>query len=252
MELFTVLATCAALTMGNGEAPVSSIQVTQDDCLAATQTYKSALKNVELSNRDRDAIARVTIAEAANQGDSGLAGVVYTILNRLISGRFGGSVSEVVNAPRQFEPVTKAGGKWESLPPVSIAQSSRVETIINLALDGHLPDLTNGALFFQNPVVVGQREKSGLVSRGLTNFGGSKPSAVINDHSFYASIGQQKPSGKSEPVTLSAHLQKPKSWDVYGKSKLAKSQHASSWDVFAPSKQSPANVYAVNNEDDQP
>ena len=29
----------------------------------------------------REAIARVAYAEAANQGDSGLAGVVYTILN---------------------------------------------------------------------------------------------------------------------------------------------------------------------------
>ena len=31
----------------------------------------------------REAIARVAFAEAANQGDSGLAAVVYTIMNRL-------------------------------------------------------------------------------------------------------------------------------------------------------------------------
>ena len=35
----------------------------------------------------RDAIARVAFAEAANQGDSGLAAVVYTIMNRLQDGR---------------------------------------------------------------------------------------------------------------------------------------------------------------------
>ena len=36
----------------------------------------------------REGIARVSFAEAGNQGDSGLAGVVYTILNRLADGRW--------------------------------------------------------------------------------------------------------------------------------------------------------------------
>ncbi|MCK8373813.1 cell wall hydrolase [Erwinia amylovora] len=248
MELFSVLATCAALAVGN-VTPADKVQISPKDCVAAQQAYKSALQTVQLTQRERDAIARVTVAEAANQGDSGLAGVVYTVLNRLISGRFGSSVEDVVNAPRQFEPVTKAGGKWENLPPVSVAQLSKVETIINLALDGHLPDLTNGALFFQNPAIVGQREKAGTVSRGLTNFGGSQPSAVIKDHSFYASIGKAQPApAPGEPVVVSAKIQQPKSWDIYAKSKFAKRQNAASWNVFS-SGQSTGDVYAVNKED---
>lgn len=248
MELFSVLATCAALAVGNG-TPADNVQISQKDCAAAQQAYKTALQTVQLTQLERDAIARVTIAEAANQGDSGLAGVVYTVLNRLISGKFGASVEDVVNAPRQFEPVTKAGGQWENLPPVSVAQLSKVETIINLALDGHLPDLTNGALFFQNPAIVGQREKAGTVSRGLTNFGGSQPSAVIKDHSFYASIGKSENATASDaPVVLSAHVQQPKSWDIYGKSKLAKRQNAASWNVFS-SGQRNGDVYAVNKEE---
>lgn len=138
----------------------------------------------------REAIARVAYAEAANQGDSGLAGVVYTILNRLQDGRWGGSVEAVVNARGQFEPVMRAGGSWRNLRPVTDAQRARIDTILNLALEGRLPDLTNGARFFQNASVVAAREAAGTVSPGLTNFGGAPASAMIGDHTFYAEAGR--------------------------------------------------------------
>src|SRR3546814_17061963 len=57
--------------------------------------------------------------------------------------------------------------------------------MVGLALRGELADETGGALYFQNPRIVAARERAGLVSRGLTNFGGQTPSAVIGDHSFY-------------------------------------------------------------------
>jgi len=138
------------------------------------------------SSEAREGIARVSFAEAGNQGDSGLAAVVYTILNRLADGRWGGTVDGVLNARHQFEPVMRAGGDWRALPPVSPAQQARIDTIINLALDGRLPDLTNGARYFQNPAIVGARARTGEVSPGLVNFGGERPSAVIGAHSFYA------------------------------------------------------------------
>jgi hypothetical protein len=138
----------------------------------------------------RDGIARVTFAEAANQGDSGLAGVIYTILNRLQDGRWGWTVDSVLNARSQFEPVMRAGGDWHDLAPVSGAAQARVDTILNLALDGRLPDLTHGARFFQNPLIVAGRARSGQVAPGLVNFGGATPSAVIGAHSFYAATGR--------------------------------------------------------------
>ena len=138
----------------------------------------------------REAPARVAFAEAANQGDSGLAAVVYTIMNRLQDGRWGSTVDSVLNARAQFEPVLRAGGSWRNLRPVSDAQRARIDTIINLALEGRLPDLTNGARFFQNAQVVAQREAAGTVSRGLTHFGGAPASAVIGAHTFYAEAGR--------------------------------------------------------------
>ena len=143
-----------------------------------------------MSAEARDAIARVTFAEAGNQGDSGLAAVVYTILNRLADGRWGTSVDSVLNGRSQFEPVMRAGGDWRNLPAVSAADLARIDTILNLALDGRLPDLTGGARFFQNPAIVAGRARAGSVAAGLVNFGGATPSAVIGAHSFYAEAGR--------------------------------------------------------------
>jgi N-acetylmuramoyl-L-alanine amidase len=145
------------------------------------------------SESAREGIARVSFAEAGNQGDSGLAAVVYTILNRLADGRWGASVDAVLNARDQFEPVMRAGGDWRALSPVSPAQQARIDTIINLALDGRLPDLTNGARYFQNPSMVAARVRSGEDSPGLVNFGGETPSAVIGAHSFYTDARGSRP-----------------------------------------------------------
>jgi hypothetical protein len=144
----------------------------------------------------RDGIARVAYAEAGNQGDSGLAGVIYTILNRLQDGRWGSTIDGVLNARAQFEPVMRAGGDWRGLAPVSAAAQARVDTILNLAIDGRLPDLTHGARYFQNPVIVAGRARSGQVAPRLVNFGGATPSAVIGAHSFYAETGRGGGAGQ--------------------------------------------------------
>jgi hypothetical protein len=159
----------------------------------------AALPRMVAAADARDGIARVAWSEAGNQGDSGLAGVVYTILNRLGDGRWGGSVDAVLNARHQFEPVMRAGGDWRNLPPVSEARQARIDTIINLALEGRLPDLTNGARYFQNPRVVADRAGAGQVPASLVNFGGAPPSAVIGAHSFYAETGR---GGRRHPASV--------------------------------------------------
>ncbi|HHF3175599.1 cell wall hydrolase [Vibrio parahaemolyticus] len=229
MDLFAVLAVCAALSGGDAHKDLPN--VSKSECEAAKVQYQSTLQTIQLTGSDRDAIGRVAFAEAANQGDSGLAGVVYTILNRLISGQFGNTVTAIVNAPNQFEPVHKAGG-WNELPILSPIQQTRIETIINLALEGRLPDLTNGALFFQNPDVVAAREKQGSVSKGLTHFGGSSPSAVIQDHAFYASINSSGSS--SAPVKVEAKRRpKAKDWDAFGVAEDKALASAQGWNVFS-------------------
>ena len=84
----------------------------------------------------------------------------------------------------QFEPATRAGG-WRYLPPLDHTRSVQFETILNLILAGWLPDLTNGALFFQNARVVAARAARGAGSSYLVDFGGTPPVAEIGDHRFY-------------------------------------------------------------------
>lgn len=149
----------------------------------------AALRPVVSSPTARDALARTVVAEAGNQGDSGLAGVVYTILNRLADGRWGGTVEAVVDAPGQFEPVMRAGGSWRRLRAASATQQARVDTIVNLVLDGRLPDLTGGARYFQNSQIVAAQARAGSAPASLVDFGGAAPSAVIGAHSFYVDRG---------------------------------------------------------------
>lgn len=184
MTLMAVAALCAAAVVGGHPAPAGT------DCTAVARQYQAAIVHVAPmleTPKNRDAIARVAYAEAGNQGDSGLAGVVYTIVNRLIDGGFGAGVPAVLDAPGQFEPVTRAGG-WERLPQRSAVERAHIETILNLALDGRLPDPTSGARYFQNPAIVASRAAAGTGSSGLVNFGGQRPVAIIKDHAFYDAV----------------------------------------------------------------
>ncbi len=167
------------------------------------------------SAEDRDALSRVAVAEAANQGESGLAAVVQTVLNRLASGQWGSTVGEVVNAPHQFEPVMRVGGDWRRLPPPTPAQRTVIETILNLMREGRLPDFIGGALFFQNPKIVASRAADGRVSPSLVNFGGQAPTVVIGDHSFFA--GRARGGGsleRSAPADGAIFVAKPRTADM--------------------------------------
>lgn len=186
MDALTLAALCSLI--GRHDAAPTAVP-TGTDCatvLASAASNAAAAKRLVAEPVDREAIARVAWAEAANQGDAGLAAVVYTIINRLGSGRFGASIDAVLNAPRQFEPVSRAGGDWRALRTLPLTARVRLDAIIDAALAGTLPDSTGGAIYFQNAAIVAQRERAGQVSRGLTNFGGQRPIAVIGDHSFYA------------------------------------------------------------------
>jgi spore germination cell wall hydrolase CwlJ-like protein len=179
MNWFSMLALCATANSPTGV-----------DCDSVHLTYQQQLTNLEISATDIDAIARTAYAEAENQGTIGLSGVVFTILNRKISGQFANSIEDIVNSTNQFEPVTNAGG-WQKLPQPTISQLTRIETILELAQSGHMTDPTGGALYFQNSEIVANRVNQGTVSPNLVHFGGSPISATIADHTFYALMCQR-------------------------------------------------------------
>lgn len=199
---------CLLLARGQTAQPLpAGVNCPSPSAPAAAAPGSSAdggLARLVAGQEAREAITRVAFAEAGNQGDSGLAAVVYTILNRLQDGRWGANVEAVVNARGQFEPVMRAGGDWRRLPASTVAQRARIDTILNLALEGRLPDLTNGARFFQNPQIVADRARRGEVSEGLVNFGGTGPAAVIGAHSFYVDVQSAGGRGRRSPGPASA------------------------------------------------
>lgn len=134
---------------------------------------------VPIAPGDREALIRTALAEAGNQGPDGLAGVIYTVLNRTRHPGWGGNVDSVINQKNQFEPVSKAGGDWRNLPPGSDAQRAAVGQIIDEIAAGKRPDPTGGATYFLNRKISAERG---------TDFGAGKDqfmSATIGDHTFY-------------------------------------------------------------------
>lgn len=202
MDPLTIAAICT-LVLKNEAASTAVPPGTNCAQIERTQQANAAKANERVDDdSDREAIGRVAYHEAGNQGDRGIAAVVYTIINRVGSGRFGRTVSDVLNAPRQFEPVSRVGGSWQRLPPAPAAARARIGAIVGLALKGDLADETGGALYFQNPRIVANRERAGLVSRGLTNFGGQTPSAVIGDHSFYTGPRVSAARSQAGPINI--------------------------------------------------
>lgn len=185
MDPLTIAAICTLIL--KNEAAITAVPPNTDCAQVDREQQANAARATQKIDGidDREAIGRVAYHEAANQGDRGIAAVVYTIINRFGSGRFGRTVSDVLNAPRQFEPVARAGGSWRMLASAPEPVKRRIDAIVSLALKGDLADETGGALYFQNPKIVAARERAGTVSRGLMNFGGLTPSATIGDHSFY-------------------------------------------------------------------
>lgn len=210
MDPAALASACALLLHGNTDAAALNAAGCPLPAAPAAAVLPGRLRLLVDRPDARAGIARVAFAEAGNQGDSGLAAVVYTILNRLADGRWGPSVDAVLNAHGQFEPVMRAGGDWRGLPPVSEAAQARIDTILNLVLDGRLPDLTGGARYFQNPTIVAARARAGQVSPALVNFGGAAPSAIIGAHRFYVAAGpggagRRRPS-PARPSTSSGGL----------------------------------------------
>ncbi|QNT69776.1 cell wall hydrolase [Defluviicoccus vanus] len=180
----------AAASLTLSIAACASPDGTQSWNDATTASYGAAAGSYygmgapELTWEDRDALGRVAFAEAGNQGDLGIAAVVYTIFNRVNSGQFQSTVQDVIDAPNQFEPCMRAGG-WRNLRPLSASQDAVFANILDQILSGALPDPTNGALFFQNARIVAARAARGKGSASLVDFGGTPPVAEIGDHRFY-------------------------------------------------------------------
>jgi hypothetical protein len=108
---------------------------------------------VAAATSERDLLIRTVYGEAGGEGERGQAAVASVIRNRLQSGRFGGSLTDVISAPGQFNgsPTdARYGGAARALEAGS-AQYEAIARIVDQVLFGIRPDPTGGALNFYNP-----------------------------------------------------------------------------------------------------
>jgi hypothetical protein len=118
---------------------------------------------LNLSKQDIDYIARVAETEVDHglksrnpaMYDQMTAGVIDTIINRVVSDRYPNSVSGVVNQRRQFSKITgpknlKPYGSVERTPKAGSAFQSKVENYIQQRAAG-MPSSVGGHLNYANP-----------------------------------------------------------------------------------------------------
>jgi Cell Wall Hydrolase len=140
----------------------------------------------DLNPLDRDALVRTVIGEAGNQGPEGMAAVAQSVMNRVVSGRYGSSPAAVVLAPGQYEPWATRRQELLGYSPNSPAYQ-QAGGIVDAVAAGDIPDSTNGATHFYSPTA------QAALGRQPPKWA-TKPTAKVGDHLFFAPEGKASAS----------------------------------------------------------
>jgi hypothetical protein len=140
----------------------------------------------DLSPQDRDMLIRTVIGEAANQPPIGQAAVAHVVLNRLNSGNYGDTASQVVLSPHQFEPWQTRTQELATIPRTS-QQYQDIGKIVDGAASGDIPDPTQGATNFANVKTVQDRGNT----KGMNWINSMTNQTRIGDHTFGNADGQK-------------------------------------------------------------
>jgi spore germination cell wall hydrolase CwlJ-like protein len=142
-----------------------------------------ASPRVPLSASDRDHVIRTIWGEAANEPAAGQEAVAHVIRNRVVTGQWGDSATDVVLARSQFEPWNTAAGRerMQSLSSTS-AEYQRIGAIVDRVFAGEVPDNTHGATHFYAPAA------QAALARDAPDWATNRL-ATIGGHEFYAPNG---------------------------------------------------------------
>jgi hypothetical protein len=127
---------------------------------------------------DRDALARMIATEAGGEGQQGMLAAGAVAMNRLKSG-YGGAktLSDVINAPNQFEGMSRAGQVSPQAYQAALQVADRL-------LSGQASDPTGGAVNFINPQLQAQ------LGRQQPAWAPAGQGQRIGNHVFYGGQGQ--------------------------------------------------------------
>ena len=126
--------------------------------------------------QDVDAATRMVIGEAGVEHDDGKIAALHTAINR--SKASGQPIASVISKPSAYESVTN--GRAAKISPDDPEYQRVRDQIVRPALDGQIPDPTNGATHFINHDL--QAARGDPTPRWATG----EPKATIGHHTFYA------------------------------------------------------------------
>lgn len=176
---------------GAGDGPVTSSGSDQPPRLAIVKQPWQVAPDMpqeaapQLSPRDRNLIARTILGEAAGEEDDGQRAVAAVILNRLKSGKFGGSIPQIVAAKNQFEPWMTPEGRSRMLGYAEEGpEYQRALANLEALLAGQSPDPTGGATHFYAP------KAQAALGREPPKWAAGLEPAVIGNHYFFTPDGQ--------------------------------------------------------------
>jgi len=147
----------------------------------------------------RDYLIRTIVFEGSGETEIGKVAIGYVVLNRKRSGRWGGSIEDVVTSPWQFEPWMTRREAMKKLASTDPRYKDAAR-IADKVLMGAVADPTGGATYFLNPIIVRQRRGGTLPAWAR---GKGQP---IGRHVFYAPdndpTAQQSEVGRLDPAEL--------------------------------------------------
>ena len=135
-----------------------------------------------VSPDDRDLMVRTVLGEAGGEPPVGQFAVANVILNRLASGKYGRTASDVVLAPNQFEPWQARASELQAVDPRSPAYQ-RTAKVVDDAMSGGFDDPTGGATHFFAP------KAQAALGRQAPSWGRGQPLAQFGGHAFFAPNG---------------------------------------------------------------
>lgn len=151
---------------------------------------------------ERDLAVRTVLAEAGNQGPTGMQAVANVIRNRAVQGNFGGDTpTGVITKPYQFEPLNTAAGRQRmaGIDPNS-PQYQAADQAVARAYTGDDP--TRGATHFYSPTAqtaLGRPAPSWDNGQGVD----------IGQHRFFGGAGGPPVTAGASPTDVSAQRAQP-------------------------------------------
>nr|WP_239094265.1 cell wall hydrolase [Bacillus sp. B15-48] len=136
-----------------------------DQPIKRDETYEQEpVVNIDITEDEIDLLARIVRAEAQTEPFEGKVAVADVVLNRVESSKFPDTVTAVIHAPGQFQPVSNG----EVNKPADEESYEAVYTALS-----EPSSVTNESLFFYNPDIATSRW---LDTRDTT--------VIIGDHVF--------------------------------------------------------------------